>query len=153
MMGVGKGSIEKRDSEGYIWRLIVSQGYDKDGKKLRESKTVHVEGRTLESRKKAAEKQLALFLAEVETGSYLAPSRMTIDEFIEKWLSEHGKNLENKTNFRYESMLKGRISKALGHLKLEQIKPLHLIDFYNNLHEIGVREDTLYKATPAFKKP
>src|SRR5690606_14015698 len=44
------------------------------------------------------------------------------------------------------------ISKALGHLKLEQIKPLHLLEFYRNLQEIGIREDTAYMATPELKE-
>lgn len=151
-MGTGKGSLEMRDKDGYIWRLIVSQGYKKDGTKLREKKTVHVEGKTIQSRKKAAEKQLALFLAEIEQGTYFAPSKMTIDEFIDKWLTEHGKSLEDKTYYRYAEILNGRVSKSLGQLKLDQIKPLHLIDFYDNLQEVGIREDTKYKATPDFKK-
>jgi integrase len=148
-MGIGKGSLEMRDSDGYIWRLVVCSGYSK-GKKIRQKKTVHVEGRTFDSRKKAAERELSLFLSEVDHGNYLAPSRMTVSDFIDKWLSEHGANLENKTYYRYEGMLKGRITAAFGHLKLEQVKPLHLLDFYKNLQEPGIREDTLYKATPDF---
>lgn len=146
----GKGTIEKRDQEGYTWRLVVCSGYDSKGKKLRQTKTVKVEGRTIDSRKKAAERELSLFLSAVEQGNYIAPSHMTISDFADKWLSEHIQNLENKTYYRYESMLKGRISTALGHLKLEQVKPLHLLDFYKNLQEVGIREDEAYKATPEF---
>ncbi len=141
-MANGKGSLEKRDKDGYTWRLIISQGYDKSGKKLRETKTIHVEGRTFESRKKVAERELALFLAETEKSDYVEPSKYTVEDFINKWLEDYAeKNLEDKTYYRYKELLQGRVCEALGHKKLQELKPVHLIQFYNNLTEDGIRKD------------
>lgn len=38
-------------------------------------------------------------------------------------------------------MLESRVYKTMGHLKMEQIKPPHLLEFYRNLAEEGIRED------------
>lgn len=138
----GKGSIEKRDKDGYSWRLVVSQGYDKAGKKLRQSKTVKVEGRTLDSRKKAAERELSLFLAETEKADFVQPKKLTLEEYVYQWLTDHAENqLSPKTIVCYKQLLKDRILPALGHIKLQELKPLHLVKFYSNLQESGIRED------------
>ncbi len=148
-MSSGKGSIEMRDKDGYTWRLVVCNGYTKSGKKDRHKKTVHVEGRTIDSRRKAAERELALFLAEVEKTDYVEPSRYTVEDFVDKWLSDYAsKNLKGKTYLRYKELLKGRFCQALGHKKLQDLKPVHLIGFYDNLQENGIRDDISYVAKP-----
>ena len=51
------------------------------------------------------------------------------------------KNLAPKTIFRYKELLDTRITPALGHLKIANIKPMHFLEFYNNLLEDGIRKD------------
>ena len=41
---------------------------------------------------------------------------------------------------------------ALGHMKVNQIRPAHLMAFYANLSEDGVRQDSTYTATAALLK-
>lgn len=144
-------SIEKRGEN--TWRITVSCGYDAQGIKIRKRKTVELEpGLTDRQIEKELKRQAAIFEEEVKKGIYFEPSNFTLSDFIAKWLEERSKDLESKTLFRYKGMLNGRISKALGHLKLEQIKPLHLLEFYRSLQEIGIREDTAYMATPELKE-
>lgn len=153
MMASGKGSIEMRDKDGYTWRLVVCNGYTKEGKKDRHKKTIHVEGRTIDSRRKAAERELALFLAEVEKSDYIEPSKYTVEDFVDKWLSEYAdKNLQDKTRVRYRELLKGRFCSALGHKKLQELKPIHLVQFYDNLQDSGIRDDISYVAKPELKE-
>ncbi len=65
-----------------------------------------------------AGKLLAKFVAEVEKGEYIEPSKQTFAGFVEKWLKEYGEsNLAPKTLDRYRRMLKSRIIPALGHIK------------------------------------
>ena len=45
-----------------------------------------------------------------------------------------------------------RVSAALGHMKVNQIRPAHLMAFYVNLSEGGVRQDSTYTATAALLK-
>ncbi len=133
-------SIRKRGENSY--RITVSLGYTPDGKKLKRTKTVKLDpGLTERQREKELQRQATLFEEAVQRGTYFEPSHFTVSTFAEKWIEEHGKSLANKTKLRYEGILKGRVAKALGHLKLEQLKPMHLLEFYGNLQEDGIRED------------
>lgn len=127
------GNIEKRGKGS--WRLTVNGGIGPDGKRIKHQKTVKA------SSEREAKKELAKFVAEIEKGEYHEPSRMTLSEYVEFWLTNYGEtNLQPTTIVFYKGLFK-RILTAMGHLKLEQIKPIHLIQFYKNLEEDGIRED------------
>ena len=133
------------------WQITVSSGYNK-GTKLTKQKTVkRPEGMTDKQWEKELDSLAHEFEREVEHGTYHDPSKYTLSDFAKKWLEERGKDLENKTRYRYESMLNERVAEVIGHLKLDQVKPLHLLDFYSNLAEAGIREDTKYIALPELK--
>lgn len=141
-MASGKGSIEMRDQDGYSWRLIVCSGYTKEGKKIFQRKTVNVEGRTIDVRRKAAERELSLFLAETEKGDFVQTKKQTFEDFSAQWLKDHAEQqLQDKTIRDYKQYLNLRIIPALGHIKLQDLKPIHLIRFYNNMQEEGIRQD------------
>ena len=73
-------------------------------------------------------------------------SKIKFADFAEEWLKHKKKVLRTKTFSRYESMLP-RINAAIGHLRLDRIQPQHLLSFYDNLSEGGIRHDTKYKCT------
>lgn len=94
---------------------------------------------------KEIQRQAILFEREVEKGTYLDGSKMTFAELIDKWIKDHAKKqLEDRTLFRYKELLNKRILPALGHIKLQKLQPTHLLEFYNNLQETGIREDGVY---------
>ena len=128
------GSIEKRGENSY--RLIVSAGTGPGGRRKKYTKTI----RTDSDRK--AEKELAKFVAEIESNTYVEPSKITLQSFSERWLKDYAENnLATKTIYEYKRLLDLRILPAMGHLKLSKIKPIHLVEFYSNLQEEGMRMD------------
>jgi integrase len=128
------GYYEKTKSGKY--RLFASAGQGPGGKRKRLTKTVEARS------DREAEKLLAQFVAEVERGQYIEPSKITFKEFTERWIKNYAeKNLAPKTLFRYKQMLETRVFPAMGHLKVEQVRPVHLMEFYANLQEEGVRFD------------
>ncbi|MCL6559109.1 MAG: site-specific integrase, partial [Firmicutes bacterium] len=89
-----------------------------------------------------AEKMLAEFVTEVEKGLFIAPAKLTFKEFAERWLRDYAeRELAPKTVSRYKELLESRIYPAMGHLKVKDIKPMHLLEFYRNLAEDGIRLD------------
>jgi integrase len=83
-----------------------------------------------------AERLLAKFIAEVDSGDWTQPSRITFKQFAEKWLKDYAEvELAPKTVFRYKQLLESRIYPAIGDKKLCKIKPLDLIEFYNALRK------------------
>ncbi len=127
------GSVENRGNNK--WRLTVSGGFDGEGNRIKHRRNVTVKSRN------EAKKHLAKFVTEIETGVYAEPSKFTVQLFCEKWLKEYARpNLTPKTVYRYESLLR-RIYAEFGHLKLEQVKPIHLMAFYRKLGSDGARID------------
>ncbi len=134
------GSIEKRGENSY--RLIVSGGIGVGGKRKKYTQTVQIEGKTEAEKQKKAEKELARFITEIEKNTFVEPSKMTFSGLSQKWITEYAeKNLAPKTIYRYKELLDSRILPALGHLRILKIKPTHLVEFYNNLQEDGIRAD------------
>jgi integrase len=128
------GWVEKRGENK--WRLNVPGGTGPDGKRKVFRK--NVEARS----KREAEKLLAEFVAEVQKGLYIEPVKLTFKEFAEKWLRDYAEpTLAPKTVYRYRELLNTRIIPAMGHLKLSDIKPMHILEFYRNLQEEGIRLD------------
>ncbi|WP_192895272.1 site-specific integrase [Pelotomaculum sp. FP] len=92
--------------------------------------------------RREAEKLLAEFVLEIEKGLFLESSKLTFSNFVDRWIKDYAEsNLAPKTLSSYQDMLRKFILPAFGHLKLEQIKPAHLIEFYANLQEDGIRLD------------
>ncbi|URZ08936.1 tyrosine-type recombinase/integrase [Clostridium felsineum] len=132
-------AIQKRGKNSY--RLTVSCGYDKQGKKIRKYKTIDLSHIKPNKQLEEAQKQFVLFENEVKKGLYLDTGKITFEEFIDKWLKDYAEaELAPKTLLRYKKLL-DRIIPALGHIKLNKLQPTHLVEFYNNLRENGIRTD------------
>lgn len=128
------GSIEKRGENTY--RLIVSGGYGPGGKRVQYKKTVHCNSDY------KANKELAKFVAKVESNNFIAPTKLTFKAFSDKWLEDYAiPKLAPKTTYEYTKLLTSRILPAIGHMKLNKIKPVHILEFYSNLQEDGMRND------------
>jgi integrase len=130
-------SIEKRGKNSY--RLSVVIGYEPDGTPIRERKTVKAKNPT------EAKKQLTLFEAEILNEQYIKiEDKMTLNLFYNDWLEKYAKNEENlspDTRENYVNILKKRILPKYGHMKLVDIKTIHIVNFMNDLRKDGGRLD------------
>ncbi|MHB1406707.1 MAG: tyrosine-type recombinase/integrase [Desulfitobacteriaceae bacterium] len=143
-------SIKKRGP--YSYQITVSNGYDSDGEKILETKTIKFEpGLSQKQIDAELNKQAVLFEKEVKDGTYLDGGKMTFAEITQKWLDDYEtKQLAPKTLARYKDMLDSRILPTIGHIKLQKLQPNHLSEFYNNLAEAGIRRDVKYTVKPEF---
>lgn len=132
------GSIEKRGDNSY--RLIVSCGTDEQGKQIKKTKTVHVNAKTKEKQLIAANKLLIDFVSQVQNGLYVDPSSLTFADFTKQYIRDHAEvHVSPKVLHEYKSILNNRILGAIGHLKMDKIKPTHLLEFYAALREPGAK--------------
>ena len=121
------GNIQKRGNGSYLLSVQVGA---KQGKKIRKTKTVKAKN------KAEAMQKLAEFEREIETGTYIDSSKMTLEEFLELWLEEHvQRRLSPTTASNYRKLIESRINKQIGHIKLQQLQPIQIIKFYNYLEE------------------
>lgn len=142
-------TIRKR---GNSYQIRVSAGYDTNGNQIIKTKTWKPAPSMTERQiKKELDTQAVLFEQQVQTGQFL-DGNITVAEFIERWFKEYAeKQLKTRTLKGYRDFMP-RILQALGHIKLSRLQPHHLMEFYNNLSENGIRRDTKYKACENFKK-
>lgn len=141
--------IKKQNKDGTTsYSVRVYLGRNQKGKVITKSKTLNpppgLKGKKLEKwlQKEADDYEQAAINGTLQ-------SDMLFNELLEKFFTEHAeKQTRSRTVAGYASM-RPRVSQALGHLKLSKIKPCHIMDFYNNLSEDGVRMDSKYSATTA----
>lgn len=141
-------TITKR---GDTYRITVSCGYDLNGKQIRRTMTWTPEpGMTRRQTEKELDRQAVLFEERCRTGQVL-DGNIKFADFAERWFKDYAeKQLRPTTVARYH-VLMPRINAAIGHIRLDKLQPHHLMQFYNNLAETGVREDTRYQSTVDFK--
>lgn len=136
---------------GDSYKITVSCGYDLNGKQVRRHLTWTPEpGMTKRQLQKELDRQAVLFEEKCRNGQVL-DGNMKFAEFAEKWFTEYAeKQLRPTTIAGYRWALK-RTLPAIGHIRLDKLQPHHLMEFYNNLSESGVREDTRYCSAVDFK--
>lgn len=136
-------TIKKRSNGSY--QITVSCGYDMNGRQIRKTETFTPDqGLTKRQIDKAVQHEAELFEERCLTGTVTTDDKMKFADFAAEWFTHKKTELRPKTYARYESMLP-RINAAIGHMKLKDIKPPHLLKFYENLAEGGIRSDTKFK--------
>ncbi|MNW41398.1 Transposase [compost metagenome] len=137
-------NIQKRGNNSWFFTVYTGLGPDK--KYGRETKTITITDEALLKTTKRLQDYIDTeymkFKEEVLSGAYIAPQKMTFSAFVEEWRTKYAsKQLEHKTRTAYESHLKKRLIPTFGHMKLEDIKPLHIVNFLETLSQDGGRGD------------
>lgn len=123
------GHIEKRGKGK--WLLVVDLGTD-PGTGKRKRKTRMFKGSEREARK-----ELAKWLAEINEGVYIEPTGMTLEQYLKQWLENRIIEISPHTRRRYKNIVNLRIIPLLGKIRIEEIRPLHLKNFYRKIIEQG----------------
>ena len=145
--------LPKAKKDGSMSYLVrVYNGRTQDDKVITRCKTVTPPaGMGKKKAEKWVQEQAVLFEQQVTNGLVL-DSDMLLDDLIDRWFEEYAnKQLKAKTLYDYKRM-RPRITAGLGHLKVSKIKPAHLMAFYDNLEEKGIRQDSSFTATTALLK-
>lgn len=120
--GHGEGGIFQRESDGrWVSRIRLEGG-----------KTRTYYGKTrkeVTDKLKAAQKQ-------VEEGLSLDTDRITVTQFLERWLTDTVKpSVKTRTYENYESVVRVRIVPRIGTVKLGKLRPLDVQKLYTDLKE------------------
>ena len=131
----GHGSIRKvtstRNGKVYTyWQARYTVGRDPGtGKQIQRSITG-------KNQKEVAQKLKQITL-DVDFGTYIAPNKLTVGEWLDTWLTEYMGDKKYLTVKHYKAQIETHIKPLLGATMLQQLTP-HLIQrFYNLLLERG----------------
>lgn len=127
MGSVRKRTVKRKDgSERTYWEGRITQGVDpKTGKPL----TITVTGST----KKEVTQRIQQSAVELNEGSYVAPSKLTLSEWLDIWMAEYQGSIKPLTKQSYAQMIKKHIKPSLGDIPLKKLTNLSIQRFYNSL--------------------
>jgi integrase len=126
------GNITRRGS--HSWRLKFEGGQPDPITGKRKTRFVTVRGT-----KKAAQVELIRLLAEVEAGTSVAPSKVTVAEYVRAWLNSPD-GLSPKTLERYQQLAERQIIPHLGAVPVQKLRPAQVHDWHGILLKSGGAE-------------
>lgn len=118
------GSIRKRGKDTFV--LVISKGYDENGKQIRVYKTVHASSR------KEAERMLAEMYIE-EKNATANVTWTTFGDFVQLFLKRHCKSISVVTQDHYQKLLNLRILPAFAGRRLSSVTTEDILRFVNVL--------------------
>lgn len=123
------------------YEIIVSDGYDSNGKK-RTFKTSFKPPKDMTENKarKEAERVAVQFEDECKNGLVGSAANLRVEKFAEMYLDAMKDKLSPTVIRGYDSVVKELIVPALGHFKLAEIKPVHVQAFVDKLYKMPKRE-------------
>jgi integrase len=77
--------------------------------------------------------------AQLQQGTFVVPSKQTLNEYLEEWLPAVQHSLRSNTYAGYRHLSKLYVIPKLGHVRLAQLTPQRLNAFYGNLLQGGGR--------------
>lgn len=96
---------------------------------------------TFKGGKRQAEAELRRLLRAVDTGEHAAdPSRMTVGQWLDRWLAMVRTEATAATHARYEALVQNYLRPAWGTLALAKLSPTHIQDTYSQWAEGGRRD-------------
>jgi integrase len=91
---------------------------------------------TVRGTKKDAQRYMNGILREIDLGSFAEPSKLSLKEFIDRWLNDSAKPaVRERTYKNYEYLLNHYVIPKLGAIRLSSLKPLEIQKLYTELYQ------------------
>jgi len=127
----GMGTIRKKTvckggKQYEYWEARYTVGFDSGtGKQVQKS----VSGKT---QKEVAQK-LKELTAALDAGTYIAPSKVTVGQWLDVWQEDYLVNVRPSTVTSYEATIRNHIKPRIGAIRLEALTTHDIQEFYNSL--------------------
>jgi integrase len=126
-----KGSIRER-SPGH-WAIILEQRDPATGKRKRK-------WHPFEGTKREAQIECSRLITGMNGGGYVEPSKVTVLQFLDRWLKHIKPNVSPRTHERYEQIALKNIAPLLGAKVLSKLQPVDISEAYAKALESGRRD-------------
>lgn len=138
-----KGSIRRRGRDSF--ELTIDVGRDLEGKRQR--KYLSVRGKRAD-----ADRKLREVMSSLDRGLPLITSRVSLQNFLEVWISAHSSRVRERTIYGYHNVLRRYIYPRLGNLPLARLKPAHIEELYSSLLRGSLSPRTITQVHRILKK-
>lgn len=121
----GSGSIRQRSNGKWEARVTIGTNPG-TGKPIRRS----IYGNT----QKEVRQKMTAIIRELDKGTYQEPSKMTVSEWMDEWLTTFCANsVKPLTYSSYAGIIKNHIKPSIGFITLQSIKGTHVQKLYNDM--------------------
>ena len=132
-----QGHIRKRGKAKDSWTVVMNMGYDPVTGKRRQV------WRTVRGTKREAQELLVNLLHQRQTGVDAPTGRLTVGDFLERWLRDYAQpNTAPKTLRRYSEIVHIHLVPLLGDIPLSKLRPLHVQRAYAEVASKGLSAQT-----------
>ena len=137
----GMGSIRKvtkvvKGKEYTYYEARYTEGFDpRTGKQIQRSIS--------DKSKKVVAQKLKAALAAIDAGTYKAPCKMTVAQWLDIWVAEYLNSVKPLTKHNYNKQVQKHLKPALGAAKLEALDTHTIQRFYNSLIASGLSPKTV----------
>ena len=137
----GMGSIRKvtkvvKGKEYTYYEARYTEGFDpRTGKQIQRSIS--------DKSKKVVAQKLKAALAAIDAGTYKAPYKMTVAQWLDIWVAEYLNSVKPLTKHNYNKQVQKHLKPALGAARLETLDTHTIQRFYNSLIASGLSPKTV----------
>lgn len=123
---IRKKTVTRSGKEYTYWEARITTGRDPGtGKQIQRSIT----GKT----QKEVREKLAQAVVELDKGTYTAPTKLTVGQWLDIWARDYLGGVKSTTAAVYRASIKTYIKPALGAVRLDQLHPHAVQGFVNGL--------------------
>jgi hypothetical protein len=90
--------------------------------------------------KREAQRQCARLISEMDKGTAVEPSRMTVAAFLERWIEHMQGQVSPRSHERYAEIARKNLVPVLGGLMLAKLQPAHISQAYAKALASGRRD-------------
>jgi integrase len=85
---------------------------------------------TFKGTKRQAQIECARLIAELQNGTAIEPSRMSVADFLERWIEHMQGQISPRSHERYAEIARKNLAPLLGGLALTKLQPAHISQAY-----------------------
>lgn len=123
---IRKKTVTKNGKTYTYWEARYTEGYELGtGKQIQRS----ISRKT----QKELRQELSKIVTEIDEGTYKVPSKLTLKEWMETWLTDYQGNVKPSTALLYRQQAEMYIIPRLGSVKLQALTADDIQKFYNEL--------------------
>jgi len=116
-----KGHIRER-SPGH-WAIVIDVQEPEVGKRKQR-------WHSFRGTKRQAQIECARLISEIQEGTAVEPSRMTVAAFLERWIEHMQGQVSPRSHERYAEIARKNLAPLLGALTLTKLQPAHISQAY-----------------------
>jgi integrase len=129
-----KGSVVQKRKGSRNWYAVIERRDEATGKRVRKWITLEATG------KRQAQIECARIITELNGDTFLEPSKITLAEFLERWLDHMKSQVSPRSHERYAEIARKNIVPLLGQAKVLKLHAAQIAQAYAKALESGRRD-------------